>query len=252
MARESSLRYSMDMKNVIENFILDGTACSVHRFGATPPNQRLPLFVMPVAFPSDDMMEGQHTLLDDSVDRGCVPAFVTVTFVVAHWNNDLSPWPAPSLFKGEEDFAGNASKTLDWIMLRLVPAMQERFPAGGVKGIIGGSMGGLFALWAIHETDFFSVCASCSGSLWYSGFVDYLEKHQPKAPFIYLSLGVQEEKARNQAFRQVGEGTRRAAELLQASPETQNVVLEWFPGGHSGHTGSRFARAHTWMAENAR
>lgn len=240
------------MKNEIENFALDGTACSVHRFGEAPPDHRLPLFVMPVAFSSDEMMEGQHTRLDDLVDSGSVPSFITVTFVVADWNNDLSPWPAPSIFKGEEDFAGNAPKTLEWIIQRLVPSVQERFPVGDVKGIIGGSMGGLFALWAIHETDFFTICASCSGSLWYSGFVDYLQEHQPKAPFIYLSLGEREEKARNQAFRQVGNATRSAAEILQASPETKSVVLEWSPGGHSGHTGSRFARAHTWMAENAR
>ena len=240
------------MKKEVENFILDGTVCSVHCFGAFPQDQQLPLFVMPVAFSADDMMEGQHARLDDSIESGLVPAFITVTFVVAHWNDDLSPWAAPAIFKGEEDFAGNASKTLEWIMARLVPAMQERYPVGGLKGIIGGSMGGLFALWAIHETDFFDICACCSGSLWYSGLVDYLQTHRPKAPFVYLSLGIQEKKARNKAFRQVEEATRCAAELLEASPATKDVVLELLPGGHSGHTGLRFARAHIWMAEKTR
>ena len=241
------------MNEALADFWVDDQPCAVHQFGTAPAEQALPLFVMPVAFSPDDTLEGQHMRLDDVVRRGEAPPFRLVTFVVHHWGNDLSPWPASSIFPHEPNFAGNAPQTLDWLAQRLIPAVGKRFAIGEEKGIVGGSLGGLFALWAIHETNLFTVCGSCSGSLWYEGFIDYLQERQPQAPcHVYLCLGAQEEKTRTRLFRQVGDATRRAIELLQTSPMTQDAVLEWFPGGHSGHTGRRLAAAQLWMAQHTR
>ena len=110
-------------------------------------------------------------------------------------------------------------------------------------------MAGMFALWSVHQTDAFAVCGSCSGSLWYSGFTDYLEQNALKTPCsVYLSLGEREEKTRHPWFAQVGDATRRAAALMGASPIVKETILVWHPGGHLGSVGERLAAAQLWMA----
>jgi predicted alpha/beta superfamily hydrolase len=242
------------MTDPMASFVLDGIPCCVHMFGtSTHNNSEIPLFVMPVAFAVPDLLEGQHTLLDHVVDKGLAPVFMLAVFETPNWDDSLSPWPASALRKGQSDFAGGAQKTLDWVLNRLIPVIEGRVPiiCGGARGILGYSMAGMFALWAIHQTDYFTVCASCSGSLWYEAFADYIERNPIMAHCsVYLSLGIQEEKTRHPMFRKVGIATRRVAQLIESSPMVKQMAFKWFPGGHSGYTGRRIAAAQLWMARH--
>lgn len=50
-----------------------------------------------------------------------------VTLVVASgfdWNNEMSPWAIDAIAKHMGPMKGEADKTLDWIMKRLVPAIE--------------------------------------------------------------------------------------------------------------------------------
>ena len=126
----------------------------------------------------------------------------------------------------ETAFTGHASATLEWMLSRLIPSVEKLVPSVqcGVRGLFGYSMAGLFAIWAMGQTDRFSVCASCSGSLWYESFFDYLQEHDPLAPCsIYLSLGEGEEHVKNAYFARVGDETRRVANFLTASPMCREV-----------------------------
>ena len=237
----------------VAQFTLDGKPCCVHIFGTQRPETRVPLFVMPVGGAVEEMMEGQHEGVDPVVDAGRAPPFVLASFEVADWENDLSPWKAPSIHKDHPDFAGNAPCTLEWVTSALLPALETHVPSlqGGPRGIVGYSMGGMFALWALHQSEVFTICGSCSGSLWYEGFVDDLEAHPPTHPCcIYMNLGMHEEKVRHRWFRQVGDVTRRAAALFEASPMVRESALKWYPGGHSGSAGMRIAQAQIWMARH--
>ena len=42
--------------------------------------------------------------------------FSLLTIYVSDWNNDLSPYEAPSIFKGTSDFKGNADSFLDYVL----------------------------------------------------------------------------------------------------------------------------------------
>lgn len=235
-------------------FTLDSISCRLHFFGALLPQASTPLFVMPVSGDVSELMEGQHMRLDPAVRQGALRPFVLATFVAPDWENGLSPWPAPALRRGRPDFAGNAGTTLDWVLRRLLPVAAQRVPqtAGGAHGLLGYSMAGLFALWAVHQTDAFSVCASCSGSLWYEGFDAYLERTPLQSPCaIYLSLGEAEEKARSPVFARVGDATRRIAALLARSPAATDTALVWHPGGHTGAVGERLAAALMWMGRHS-
>jgi predicted alpha/beta superfamily hydrolase len=242
------------MIDATASFILDDIPCCVHTFGTLPHgNSGIPLFVMPVAFAVPDLLEGQHTLLDHVVDEGRAPAFMLAVFETPSWDDCLSPWPAPAIRKGGPDFGGGAQTTLDWILNRLIPAIEKHIPAvcDGARGILGYSMAGMFALWAIYQTDYFTVCASCSGSLWYEGFADYIDQNPIKAHCsVYMNLGIQEEKTRHRIFRQVGDATRHIAKTIESSPMAKQAAFKWFPGGHSGFTGRRIAAAQLWMARH--
>lgn len=149
------------------------------------------------------------------------------------WGRDLTPWPAPALRPGEEDFSGGGDNFLrEWIDETL-PRMDEvlgytprrRFTAGY-------SLGGLFALYAVTKSRLFSGCACMSGSLWYPGWVDYLralpEEILPEA--LYFSLGKKEGNTHHPVMRNINDGMAQTIRCFEARGVPCEMV--WQPGGH--------------------
>ena len=161
------------------------------------------------------------------IEKRTSKEFRFIATKVENWNDDLSPWKAPAVFK-TEDFGGGASKTLENIIALCVDKNRKYY--------IGGySLAGLFALWAACQTDIFSGVAAASPSVWFPGFIDYMKTYKMKSQNVYLSLGDREEKTRNPVIAQIGNcikeeyrcllenGTAKAfAVLISAS-------LKWFP-----------------------
>lgn len=156
---------------------------------------------------------------------------------VDNWNHDLSPWPAPAVF-GNEDFGNGAAETLSEI-LKLCAGTNKRYYIGGY------SMAGLFSLWAVCQTDRFAGAAAASPSVWFPGFLEYMEKQKIQSNCIYLSLGDKEEKTRNPVMAQVGYCIR--TEYAWLKKEGINCTLEWTKGGHFKEPGIRTARAFAWV-----
>lgn len=159
------------------------------------------------------------------------------------WERDLSPWPAPRAFRGGKDFGGGAPLFLEELTRRLLPAVEGELgflPRS--RGIAGYSLAGLFALWAVYQGDLFDRAASLSGSLWFDGFLTYMETHTFSRPLekVVLSLGDREKAAGNPRLASVEERTRQAAGLLQA--QGVPVTLEWNPGGHFKDVPERIAK----------
>ena len=230
--------------------ILDSVSCHVYFFGDLSSYDKTPLFIMPSGENADDLMEYQHKRLDPYILSGKMPPHAMAVFETKNWNDDLSLWPAHALGKGQPDFGGFAQKTLEWIQESLIPAVISLVPPlrDSPKGLMGYSLGGLFAVWAVCRIPAFAVCASCSGSLWYEGFVDYLERHGPAAPCsLYISLGEKEEKARNPRLAMVGEAARQTVALFKASAMAREVELAWHPGGHGSAADERLTVALEWM-----
>ena len=157
-----------------------------------------------------------------------------VAFPVSNWNGELSPWKADGVFNGQ-DFAGNGPETLDWV----IKAAKEQNGAM----IAGYSLAGLFALWSSCETYIFKGAASCSGSLWFPGWVDYLEGHKINAELVYLSLGDREEKTRNLIMAQVGDNTRALAQRL-------GIEVVWNKGNHFKDAEERLAAGIAWRIDS--
>ena len=162
--------------------------------------------------------------------------FYLIALKVQNWNSDLSPWKAPAVF-GKEAFGTGAADTLGAV-LKLCADREKIHIIGGY------SLAGLFALWAVYQTDVFAAAAAASPSVWFPGFVEYMKERRPRAGSVYLSLGDKEEKTRNPVMAAVGSRIREAHELLKG--QGIDTVLEWNPGNHFREADIRTAKAFAW------
>lgn len=164
------------------------------------------------------------------------------------WNRDLSPWPAPAVFRGGEAFSGGADAFLSRLTGALLPEALGRLPAPPAwVGLAGYSLAGLFALYALHRTDAFARAVSASGSMWYPGFSDYVQSHPlaRRPERLYLSVGDREARTRNPAMRPVEENTRLLAKWYQS--QGIETAFELNPGGHFDQPAERTAKGIAWL-----
>ncbi len=150
------------------------------------------------------------------------------------WQNVFSPWPAPGVPKGTEDFKGESPQFLKKLQQDIIPRIES---ALGIavdvdRSLVGVSMSGLFALWQWMLCDTFKNISSLSGSFWYEGFLDWM-KTRPipsKSGMAFFLLGNQESKSNVKAFNSVDVNTQEIIRLLRDAgikTEFQSV-----PGNH--------------------
>ena len=178
---------------------------------------------------------------------GCLP-FTLVAISDLDWNHDMVPWDSPPAFKNAEPCTGGADDYLRLLTGEIIPmAEKEITGAPSWRGIVGYSLAGLFALYAIYRTDLFSRVGSMSGSLWFPGIKDYIFSHEPKRQpdHMYFSLGDKESKTRNSILRSVRQNT----EEIQAFYQSRGIdtVFELNPGNHYNHAAERTAAGIVWL-----
>jgi len=174
------------------------------------------------------------------IEKRTSKEFRFIATKVENWNDDLSPWKAPAVFK-TEDFCGGASKTLENI-IALCADKNRKYYIGGY------SLAGLFALWAACQTDIFSGVAAASPSVWFPGFIDYMKIYKMKSQNVYLSLGDREEKTRNPVIAQIGNCIKEEYRCLLENGI--NCILEWNKGNHFKEADIRTAKAFAWILNN--
>ena len=164
------------------------------------------------------------------------------------WDDEMSPWESPPLFKGDTPCTGGADAYLATLTGEILPEILSRLPAApSFLSLAGYSLAGLFAVYATYRTNLFSRIASASGSFWFPGFMDFARKHEPiKSPErVYFSLGDKEAKTRNKILRTVEDNTR----ALYARYENAgvNTVFELNPGNHFQDAPERMAKGIAWI-----
>lgn len=167
--------------------------------------------------------------------------FQLLAVKVNNWNEDLSPWNAEPVF-GKEGFGNGAKDTLKEV-LHLCGDTDKRYCIGGY------SLAGLFALWSAGQTDYFAGIAAASPSVWFPGFIKYMQQQKMQSKCIYLSLGDKEEKTRNTVMACVSDCIRQL--YLWLKQEGIQCTLEWNQGGHFKEPDLRTARAFAWVMENS-
>ena len=178
---------------------------------------------------------------------GC-PLFTLVTIGNLNWNHDMAPWDSPAAFKSGEPFTAGADDYLRLLVEEILPRAEKDLIGTPVwRGVVGYSLAGLFALYAICQTEIFSRVGSISGSLWFPGLKQYIFTHKPKRPpdRIYFLLGDKESKTRNPILRSV----RQDTEEIYNSYRSMGVdaVFQLNPGNHNHHAAERTAAGIAWL-----
>lgn len=169
--------------------------------------------------------------------------FVLVSIDIDKWNEDMSPWRAEPVMRGAAPFEGGADRYLNELICEIIPKVEKELTAKPLYyGLAGYSLGGLFALYSIYQTDIFVRIASVSGSFWFPGFLGYVSKNKSKAQVrhMYISLGNLESKTRNPILSTVGDNTEWLVEHYKA--EGIDVVYEENQGNHFCQPVERMAK----------
>lgn len=176
--------------------------------------------------------------------------FVLITIDGIDWNRDLSPWYHGKVFAKGEDFAGKADDYLKVLTERLIPETESAFLLVPEKRYLAGySLGGLFALYALYKTAVFDGIASVSGSLWYDGFISYVEEHTVRRnpDKIYFSLGDREPVSARGIMQTVFVCTKQIEEKFR-----KDGILTFFEmnkGNHFHQVPERIAKGLNWLMQ---
>ena len=202
------------------------------------------ILIQPVDENDISVLDNEVKHIEENTDRN----FSLVAFKIEDWNSELTPWEMP-LLRGKGNFGDGAAGTLEFMKNDLIPALSEYINAENkeIKYILGGySLAGLFSLWSVYQTDIFEGIAAVSPSVWYKGWIEYVETEKPLSEKIYLSLGDTEEKTKHQILSKIGENIRKQHEILEKSGNVK-TVLEWNEGNHFKNPDIRTAKGFLWV-----
>jgi predicted alpha/beta superfamily hydrolase len=161
----------------------------------------------------------------------------------ADFFRDFSPWPEAALTPDIPAFAGGAPAYLRTLVTTTIPAIERAHGlAPRTRAICGYSLAGLFALYALLESDAFCAAACVSGSLWFEGWPDYLARavarpawrdrcaNPATRPYAFFTLGNKERNAPNPRMRTVRMRTDETVDaLLRSGAEAE---FQRMPGTH--------------------
>ena len=103
------------------------------------------------------------------------PSFTLVTISDLDWNHDMVPWDSSPALKNAAPCTGGADDYLRLLTEEIIPTAEKEIDgAPRWRGVAGYSLAGLFALYAIYQTDLFSRVGSMSGSLWFPSMKKYI------------------------------------------------------------------------------
>ena len=176
-------------------------------------------------------------------------SFALASLPEVDWDADYTPWPSSEL-NGRE-MAGRADALLDATQGPLLSAALDRLGGAARLGILGYSLGGLFALYAASRADSpFDCAASVSGALWYERFADYAATAPfPKLTRAYVSLGLKEAKTtRGPMGRNKAASEAIRATLAQRLGE-DNAAFEWNNGNHFFEVPQRVGKAIAFLCK---
>lgn len=225
----------------MQTFELDGRRIAVNR--AADP-------AAPVVY-LNAYAESEAQAVLDALNALEAPEVTLVVAIGFDWNNEMSPWAIDAIAKHIGPMKGEADKTFDWIMKRLVPAI-ETDGDGRLeprwRALAGYSLAGLFALYAATRMDAFSRIGSMSGSLWYPDFAEYFAAHalSPAVEAVYFSLGDAEHKSRNEVLASVRSRTEAVYKDVESRGVATTFVLN--SGNHFRDADARTAAGIAWLA----
>ena len=180
-------------------------------------------------------------------DCGCAMICVSCN----NWNDDLTPWSTPAVFKNGEDFGGKASSFLATLVNDIVPEVEKKIGVPECRGIIGYSLAGLFAVYAFYESNLFNLCGAPSGSIWYDDFAPRYRERRPSPSWgsIFFSIGDKEGNTRNDRMARNERCMKILAESLSSLDDGDSfeTYFGYTKGTHFDNANERIAQSIRWL-----
>ena len=184
----------------------------------------------------------------------------SLNFVLINADNrtdDYTPWPLQASETMPMDFGGKAEAHLSFITTHVIPFCESEygFASSAEKRVIGGySLGGLFSLYAAVNNDLFGTVLSCSSSLWYPDFLDYLKEHPFKAAHskLYMSVGDQEGTTATNLTAAQTSNTIALKDFYEPKFQAGDFKFTLEEGNHGNDIPGRVERAVEWVEENSK
>lgn len=149
--------------------------------------------------------------------------------------------------KGIVTDLGNSPVT-PLLLDEIMPEAEALLPgAPAWRGLAGYSLAGLFALYALYQTDVFARAASMSGSFWFEGIMEYVCSHEMKRKpdCLYFSLGDKESSTDNPILNVVQQNTQEIETLCHGKGIETTFVLN--SGSHYQACNKRTAAGIHWI-----
>ncbi len=176
----------------------------------------------------------------------CMP-LTLVTIGNLNWDDDMSPWEISPIYDGDNPCKGLAKKHLKVLLEDIIPAVEKTLEKKPLYSVIGGySLAGLFAMWSLYNTDYFSKSICCSGSFWFPQFIQYVKTNQLKRnpECIYFSLGDKEKETDNKYLKTVEDNTKKIYnEMCNKNIKT---IFEMNAGDHFKDADLRMTKGICW------
>lgn len=151
----------------------------------------------------------------------------------------FTPWKAEIPKIGH--FGGKGDRYLEETEKR-IKAVRDQHGLEGKTGIMGVSLGGLFAVYAALRLPLFSWCVSISGSFWYPGWSDFLDTVPSPLAQGYFCSGEDEGRGRKDALKDARTGSEKTAACFHTTLVTDK-------GGHMSYQKERIAGALSWLED---
>ena len=157
------------------------------------------------------------------------------------WNSDMTPWQAPAVKEGV--FGGHASQFLERLREDLFFNLEHSLKIDKPKRyLMGLSLAGIFSVWAGVRKELFEGVAAISGSFWYDGFTEWLERQEKlNCVRFYICLGEKEKETKVKRFANIEEDTMKAVEILMG--KGAEVTFEITEGSHNCSIIPRFEKS---------
>jgi len=140
----------------------------------------------PVVYVQDggDLIDPEHSealrAIRELTARGVLPSLIFVGIVPFDRDDEYTPFAAPNVFEPGRLFGGNAAQYASYLAHALKPYVDSRYrtlPDARNTGIIGFSLGGLISVYtALLYPDVFGRVGSFSGSFWFPGFAEWIQR----------------------------------------------------------------------------
>ncbi len=184
----------------------------------------------PVIYLNTFMAEGARVYKE--MQKMECPPFSLVAISKLDWNSDMAPWDIPPISKTDTPCTGGAKDYLKIMEEEIMPKAEEFTGKPLWRGITGYSLAGLFAVWAIYNTESFARVAGMSSSLWFPDFKEYVFTHEMKRrpECVFLSLGEKEDKTKNEYLKSVRKDSEDINAYYKGLGIDTTFVLN--PGNH--------------------